>query len=97
MLQVVERAEWLVIEAAKTRGTLFAFREPMWVTWPLSRFGSSSSLFENVRFGRSDFEWVDSGRGRPIINSLHIFSNLDSSTPRHAHNIPATTIINKSQ
>ncbi|GAA5842850.1 hypothetical protein JCM5353_003714 [Sporobolomyces roseus] len=38
MLQVVERAEWLVIEAAKTRGTQFAFREPMWVTWPLSRF-----------------------------------------------------------
>ncbi|GAA5932748.1 uncharacterized protein JCM15063_002192 [Sporobolomyces koalae] len=38
MLQVVERAEWLVVEAAKTRGTLFAFREPMWVTWPLSRF-----------------------------------------------------------
>ncbi|GAA6013168.1 hypothetical protein JCM11491_005203 [Sporobolomyces phaffii] len=41
MLQVVERAEWLVIEAAKTRGTQFAFREPMWVTWPLSRFADA--------------------------------------------------------
>ncbi|GAA5989935.1 hypothetical protein JCM5350_004970 [Sporobolomyces pararoseus] len=41
MLQVVERAEWLVVEAAKTRGTLFAFREPMWVTWPLSRFADA--------------------------------------------------------
>ncbi|GAA5877492.1 hypothetical protein JCM16303_003353 [Sporobolomyces ruberrimus] len=41
MLQVVERAEWLVVEAAKTRGTQFAFREPMWVTWPLSRFADA--------------------------------------------------------
>ncbi|GAA5830152.1 hypothetical protein JCM3766R1_002800 [Sporobolomyces carnicolor] len=41
MLQMVERAEWLVVEAAKTRGTLFAFREPMWVTWPLSRFADA--------------------------------------------------------
>ncbi|GAA6060141.1 hypothetical protein JCM10212_001438 [Sporobolomyces blumeae] len=38
MSHLVERAEWLVVEAAKTRGTVFAFREPMWVTWPLSRF-----------------------------------------------------------
>ncbi|BGP29883.1 hypothetical protein JCM10296v2_001632 [Rhodotorula toruloides] len=38
MQSICERAEHLVIEAAKTRGTLFAFREPMWVTWPLARF-----------------------------------------------------------
>lgn len=41
MNSLVERAEGLVIEGAKTRGTAFAFREPLWVTWPLSRFGSS--------------------------------------------------------
>ncbi|KAL8280933.1 hypothetical protein RQP46_006612 [Phenoliferia psychrophenolica] len=38
MNQLAERAESLVIEAAKTRGTAFAFREPLWVTWPLARF-----------------------------------------------------------
>lgn len=40
MQSICERAEYLVIEAAKTRGTLFAFREPLWVTWPLARFGA---------------------------------------------------------
>lgn len=44
MALLVDRAEYLVVEAAKTRGTLFAFREPLWVTWPLSRFGASLSL-----------------------------------------------------
>lgn len=34
-----ERAEGLVLEAATTRGTAFAFRDPLWVTWPLARFG----------------------------------------------------------
>lgn len=43
MSQLAERAEALVIEAAKTRGTMFAFRDPLWVTWPLSRFGESQS------------------------------------------------------
>lgn len=41
MNQLAERAEALVVEAAKTRGTVFAFRDPLWVTWPLSRFCSS--------------------------------------------------------
>ena len=44
MALLVDRAEYLVVEAAKTRGTLFAFREPLWVTWPLSRFGASLFL-----------------------------------------------------
>ncbi|GAA6047638.1 hypothetical protein JCM3770_001602 [Rhodotorula araucariae] len=38
MALLTDRAEYLVVEAAKTRGTLFAFREPLWVTWPLARF-----------------------------------------------------------
>jgi hypothetical protein len=38
MNQLAERCENLVVEAAKTRGTAFAFRDPLWVTWPLSRF-----------------------------------------------------------
>lgn len=37
---ICERVEYLVIEAAKTRGTVFAFREALWVTWPLARFGT---------------------------------------------------------
>lgn len=41
MNQLAERAEALVVEAAKTRGTIFAFRDPLWVTWPLSRFCAS--------------------------------------------------------
>lgn len=40
MQSTCERVEYLVIEAAKTRGTVFAFREAMWVTWPLARFGA---------------------------------------------------------
>ncbi|GAA5822651.1 hypothetical protein JCM11251_004330 [Rhodosporidiobolus azoricus] len=35
---ICERAEYLVVEASKTRGIPFAFQQPMWVTWPLSRF-----------------------------------------------------------
>ncbi|GAA5978270.1 hypothetical protein JCM10908_004293 [Rhodotorula pacifica] len=38
MQAICERVEYLVIEAAKTRGTVFAFREALWVTWPLARF-----------------------------------------------------------
>lgn len=44
MQAVCERVEYLTVEAAKTRGTLFAFREPMWATWPLARFGESRAF-----------------------------------------------------
>lgn len=49
MHSVCERVEYLVIEAAKTRGTVFAFREPMWVTWPLARFGESRARWIPTR------------------------------------------------
>lgn len=45
MNQIAERAENLTIEAAKTRGTAFAFRDPLWATWPLSRFCLSFRRF----------------------------------------------------
>ncbi|GAA6029416.1 hypothetical protein JCM8097_003667 [Rhodosporidiobolus ruineniae] len=35
---ICDRAEHLVVEASKTRGIPFAFQQPLWVTWPLSRF-----------------------------------------------------------
>ncbi|BGP13711.1 hypothetical protein JCM10213v2_001646 [Rhodosporidiobolus nylandii] len=35
---IVERAEWLLTEVSKTRGIAWAFQQPLWVTWPLSRF-----------------------------------------------------------
>ena len=44
MRVVGERAEGLVVEASTTRGTLFAFRDALWVTWPLSRFGEQKSF-----------------------------------------------------
>lgn len=43
MSLLAERAEALTVEAAKTRGTVFAFRDPLWVTWPLARFGELMS------------------------------------------------------
>lgn len=48
MNQIAERCEALVVEAAKTRGTVFAFRDPLWVTWPLSRFGEQAHLLASV-------------------------------------------------
>ncbi|GAA5874232.1 hypothetical protein JCM8547_007799 [Rhodosporidiobolus lusitaniae] len=35
---ICERAEYLVVEASKVKGTAWAFQQPLWVTWPLSRF-----------------------------------------------------------
>ncbi|GAA6006334.1 hypothetical protein JCM10207_000608 [Rhodosporidiobolus poonsookiae] len=35
---ISDRAEWLLLEASRTRGVPFAFQQPLWVTWPLSRF-----------------------------------------------------------
>lgn len=45
MSLLTDRAEYLVVEAAKMRGTVFAFRDPLWVTWPLARFGAFSTSF----------------------------------------------------
>ncbi|KAK4048809.1 hypothetical protein OIV83_004575 [Microbotryomycetes sp. JL201] len=38
MSNVCDKAEQLVIEASKLKGHVFAFREPLWATWPLSKF-----------------------------------------------------------
>ncbi|KAK4052947.1 hypothetical protein OIO90_004071 [Microbotryomycetes sp. JL221] len=38
MMSVCDRAEQLVIEASKSNGNQFAFRDPLWVTWPLAKF-----------------------------------------------------------
>ncbi|KAM0792099.1 hypothetical protein ACM66B_004803 [Microbotryomycetes sp. NB124-2] len=38
MTNVCDKAENLVIEASKLKGHVFAFREPLWVTWPLNKF-----------------------------------------------------------
>jgi len=43
MRVVGDRAEGLVVEAATTRGTSFAFRDPLWVSWPLAKFGKLAS------------------------------------------------------
>lgn len=40
MATLAYRSEELVIEASNTRGNSFAFRDALWVTWPLSRFCS---------------------------------------------------------
>ncbi|GAA5910972.1 uncharacterized protein JCM6883_000665 [Sporobolomyces salmoneus] len=71
MLQVVERAEWLVVEAAKTRGTLFAFREPMWVTWPLSRFADAIAQLSTPY--TSSFTLI-----RQLLDTLTTFPPLPS-------------------
>jgi hypothetical protein len=86
MEQLAERVEGLVVEAAKARGTAFAFRDPLWVTWPLSRFGTfpfprpslplahPSSLFSR---------WTP----RSHI-TLHACSHTYPDAPRNPHDLP---------
>ncbi|GAA5843749.1 hypothetical protein JCM9279_000132 [Rhodotorula babjevae] len=73
MALLVERAEYLVVEAAKTRGTLFAFREPLWVTWPLSRFADGVAALSKP--------YADSlALIRAQLDVLLLFPELPSST-----------------
>lgn len=46
MRAVGANAEALTVEAARVRGIEFAFKTPLWVTWPLARFGQSISRGE---------------------------------------------------
>lgn len=36
---IVENMEALLFEAHKTKGWQWVHEEPMWVTWPLEKFG----------------------------------------------------------
>ncbi|GAA5922569.1 hypothetical protein JCM3775_005775 [Rhodotorula graminis] len=77
MALLVDRAEYLVVEAAKTRGTLFAFREPLWVTWPLSRFADGVAALSKP--------YADSlALIRAQLDVLLLFPELPSSTPSTA-------------
>ncbi|GAA5875473.1 hypothetical protein JCM1840_005982 [Sporobolomyces johnsonii] len=73
MTYLVERAEWLVVEAAKTRGTLFAFREPLWVTWPLARF--ADGLADLTTPYTSSLALI-----RTLLDTLTTFPSLPSAS-----------------
>ncbi|GAA5890910.1 hypothetical protein JCM5296_001222 [Sporobolomyces johnsonii] len=73
MTYLVERAEWLLVEAAKTRGTLFAFREPLWVTWPLARF--ADGLADLTTPYTSSLALI-----RTLLDTLTTFPSLPSAS-----------------
>ncbi|KAI5479317.1 hypothetical protein MNV49_003835 [Pseudohyphozyma bogoriensis] len=73
MNQLVEQTEALLLEAASTRGTAFAFRDPLWVTWPLSRF--SDGLQDLTSHYRSSFTLLAT-----LVDTLTTFPPLPSSS-----------------
>lgn len=91
MQSTCERVEYLVIEAAKTRGTVFAFREAMWVTWPLARFADgiqslSMPYIQSLALVRS------------LLDTLLTFPPLPSSTtssPTEAGSAPTAPATQK--
>ncbi|GAA5868894.1 hypothetical protein JCM3774_006784 [Rhodotorula dairenensis] len=84
MQAICERVEYLVMEAAKTRGTVFAFREALWVTWPLARFADGIQALS--------MPYVQSlALVRSLLDTLLTFPPLPSSTtPNNALAEPAS-------
>jgi hypothetical protein len=44
MVSIVDNLESILSEAHKMKGWQWCSSEPLWVTWPLEKFGMASSL-----------------------------------------------------
>ncbi|ORY75391.1 hypothetical protein BCR35DRAFT_353684 [Leucosporidium creatinivorum] len=84
MSQLAERAEALTVEAAKTRGTVFAFRDPLWVTWPLARF--ADGLQDQTTPYLHSLALI-----RSLLDTLTTFPPLPSSTSPASSDPTAST------
>lgn len=45
---VVENLETLLFDAHKTKGWQWVHQEPMWVTWPMEKFGVPSVIYKYI-------------------------------------------------
>lgn len=45
---VVENLETLLFDAHKTKGWQWVHQEPMWVTWPMEKFGAPSVIYKYI-------------------------------------------------
>ncbi|GAA6006413.1 uncharacterized protein JCM10292_002681 [Rhodotorula paludigena] len=93
MSQLCERAEFLVVEAAKTRGTQFAFRDPLWVTWPVARFvdgvhALSKPYIDSLSLVRSLLDILLTFPPLPSPDSASPSSVISSAAPARARPSP---------